>query len=302
MKTRFEGPDGRRLLVEVLQEQQLVQHDSRLADRLADDGELVEFGPGEALVEQGSADNDVYFIIDGEASVVVNRRTVATRTSRDSVGEMALVDGSARRSASVVATRPICALRVAEARFQKIALDYPRVWRSIAVVVAQRLRERIQFHRPPNDKPILFLGSSVEGLPVAKQLQLGLKHAPFTAQPWTSGVFGAGGVSIDSLLAHVDRADFAVFAFGPDDQVTSRSEAYLAPRDNVVFELGLYMGRLSRDRCYIVKEHSSDIKIPSDLLGVTMLTYVHATGDDLGIALGPVCTQLEDVIRRLGVK
>lgn len=109
-------------------------------------------------------------------------------------------------------------------------------------------------------------------------------------------------MSIDSLLAHVDRADFAVFAFGPDDQVTSRSEAYLAPRDNVVFELGLYMGRLSRDRCYIVKEHSSDIKIPSDLLGVTMLTYVHATGDDLGIALGPVCTQLEDVIRRLGVK
>lgn len=302
MKTRFEGSDGRRRLIGVLMTQRLVEHDNALAERLADEGELVILNAGDVMIEQNSADNDLYFIIEGEVSVVVNKRNVATRAARDSVGEMALVDGSARRSATVVAAKPVCALKLAESRFHEIAVAFPRIWRSIAVVVAERLRQRARFHRPPNERPILFIGSSVEGLAVAKEIQLGLKHSSLVARLWTNSVFGPGGVTIDALLAQVDCSDFALFVFGPDDKITSRDEKYRGPRDNVVFELGLYMGRLDRDRCYIVKEHSSDIKIPSDLLGVTPITYICKPGADLTTAISTVCTEVETVVARLGVR
>ena len=298
MKTRFEGQDGKRRLVEVMQEQHLVKHDPQLAGRIAADGELIEFSAGDFVIRQGSADNDIYFIVDGEVAVEVNGRFVATRRPRDSIGEMALVDGAARRSATVVASKPMCAVKLTEPQFQKVAEEYPRIWRAVAIVVAERLRQRNEFHRAPNTKPILFIGSSVEGLPVAKQIQLGLKHANVVPQLWTNGIFGPGGLPIDSLLEHVERSDFAIFVFGPDDTVTSRNVEYAAPRDNVVFELGLYMGKLNRDRCYIVKKHGSDIKIPSDLLGVTAITYVQALDADISM----VCTQIEDAVGRLGVK
>jgi predicted nucleotide-binding protein len=302
LKTRFEGPDGQRILTAVIKAQYLVQHHEALAARIAAEGELVELAPGQVLITQDSSDNELYFIIDGEVAVVVNNRAVATRGPRDSVGEMSLVDGSARRSATILATKPVCALRLSEAKFNSVALDYPNIWRAVAIVVAERLRQRTQFHAPPNEKPVMFIGSSVEGLAIAKQIQLGLKHAPVVPQLWTNGVFGAGGVSIDSLLAHVERSDFAAFVFGPDDKVTSRDDVYMAPRDNVVFELGLYMGRLNRDRCFIVKEQSTDVKIPTDLLGVTPVTYVHSPSVGLATVVGPVCTELEDAVARLGAR
>lgn len=302
MKTRFEGADGRRRLVEVLKTQRLVEHSEPLAERLADAGKLVEYSPGEALLEQDSVDNDLCFVLEGEVSVIVNKRSVAKRGPRESVGEMALLDGSARRSATVVAAKPVCALRLTEANFQKVATEFPGIWRALAIVVAERLRQRAQFHRAPNEKPIVFIGSSVEGLAVAREIQLGLKHASLVARLWTNGVFGPGGIAIEELLTQVDSSDFALLVFGPDDKITSRDEKYLGPRDNVVFELGLFMGRLDRDRCFIVKEHSSDIKMPSDLLGVTPITYVCKARGELTVAISTVCTEVDAAVRRLGVR
>jgi CRP/FNR family cyclic AMP-dependent transcriptional regulator len=196
----------------------------------------------------------------------------------------------------------VCALKLTESRFHEIATAFPKIWRSIAVVVAERLRQRARFHRPPNERPIVFIGSSVEGLAIAKEIQLGLKHSSLVARLWTNGVFGSGGISIDALLAQVDVSDFALFVFGPDDKITSRDEKYLGPRDNVVFELGLFMGRLDRERTYIVKENCTDIKIPSDLLGITPLTYVCKPGADLTTAISTVCTEVEAAVARLGVR
>ena len=55
--------------------------------------------------------------------------------------------------------------------------------------------------------------------------------------------------------------------------IESRKKKQAAPRDNVIFELGLFMGALGRERTFIVKPRHVDIKIPSDLLGVTFIEY-----------------------------
>ena len=302
MRERFESEDGRRLLIDTLKAQHLVEHNDALATRIAERGELVEFKPGEALIRQDSADNDVFLIIDGEAGVFVNKRHVATRKNSDSVGEMALVDGSARRSATVSAMKPLLAVKIREPTFQRIAEEFPRIWRSIAMVVAERLWQRVQFHRPPNEKPVVFIGSSVEGLPVAKQIQLGLMHSPLVPQLWINGVFGPGGTTIETLMKQADASDIALFVFGPDDRIATRTEEYAVPRDNVVFELGLFMGHLDRSRSFIVMQHGADLKIPTDLLGLTPITYVLKKGVDLAVSISPVCTQVETLVGDLGTR
>ena len=153
-----------------------------------------------------------------------------------------------------------------------------------------------------NTKPLLFLGCSAESLKIAQEIQLALKYDDVEVMPWTDGVFGPSGIPIEDLLKTVNESDFAVFVFSPDDEIVSRKHEYNAPRDNTIFELGLFMGKLERSRTFIVKEHNTDVKIPTDLLGITPLTYIYREGGNLTTAIAPVCTELRKVIGRLGVR
>jgi CRP/FNR family transcriptional regulator, cyclic AMP receptor protein len=302
MLTRFQGPTGERNLVEVLKGNRLVEHDEELAKRLAQDGELVQFKPTEKLVEQGGVDRDLYLLLYGDVNVFVNGTYVATRRKGDAVGEMALLDASATRSATLVADSMVVALKVDEPTFYQIANDFPRIYKPIAATLAERLRERARFHRPPNPKPVLFIGCSVEGLPIGTHIQLGLKHDRVKAIVWNQGIFGPSSVTLDVLTKMAEESDYAAFVFGPDDKIISREEAYAAPRDNVVFELGMFITELTRERCLIVKEHGSQLKIPSDLLGITPITYIVEDPSNLTHAVATVCTEIRDVVQRLGVR
>jgi CRP/FNR family transcriptional regulator, cyclic AMP receptor protein len=300
MIERFTGPAGAMALKDALLQQRLVQHDDAVADRLVTAGELVEHQPGGVLIEQGHADDVIFFILAGEVEVEVNGRPVATRKTHDTVGEMSAADPTAPRSATVRAIVVTVSLKVSAVDFVSIANDHSKSWRALARLIAARLRERHRFHRPPNTRPVLFVGSSVEGLPVAKHIQLGLKHEPVEVRIWTDGVFGPSGVTVDKLLEQVAEADFAAFVFGPDDRVASRSESYEAPRDNVVLELGMFLSHLGRERTYMVMEHKADLKIPTDLLGIAPITYVSAKDTKLEVTLATVCTELAKRVREQG--
>lgn len=302
MKKRFEGTDGQRHLIVALQSCPLVEHSEALASRLADVGQVVSFDAGDVIMTQGADDNDVFFILVGQAEVMVNGRHVAIREARDTIGEMALLSPTEPRSATVTARTEVVALKVSEPDFHQVAEEHTQVWRVVAQVVADRLRQRSALLNIPNTKPLLFLGCSTESLEIAQEIQLGLKHVNVEAVVWTDGVFGPSGVAIDALLNTVNESDFAVFVFSPDDKVISRDNEYNAPRDNTVFELGLFMGKLERSRTFIVKEQSADVKVPTDLLGITPLTYVYRGSGNLAAAVAPVCTELRKVINRLGVR
>lgn len=303
MINRFEGTEGKRLLGEALKDSQLVEHNEELATKLAETGQLVSFNSGDILMTQGGDDNDIFFILFGQVNVVINNRHVAIREARETVGEMALLNPTEPRAATVTArTDKVVILKVTEPDFRRLAEEFPRVWKTVAQVVAERLRQRSAFLNAPNSNPRLFLGCSAESLVIAQEIQLGFKHDKINAVIWTDGVFGPSSVTIDALLTEVNESDFAVFVFSPDDKVISRHHQYDAPRDNTIFELGLFMGRLERNRTFIVKEHSSDVKIPTDLLGITPLTYVYRDGDNLTAAVNTICTQLRKEIEKLGAR
>ncbi|MER2512756.1 MAG: TIR domain-containing protein [Nitrosomonas ureae] len=150
-------------------------------------------------------------------------------------------------------------------------------------------------------RPSLFVGSSTEGLPIARALQVLLDHT-CEVTIWSQGVFGLGQNSLESLVYALDRFDFAVLVLTADDLVTSREGLFAAPRDNVLFELGLFMGSLGRDRTFIVYDRTAALKLPSDLAGVSPATFEPHSSGNLQSALGAAATQVEGQISRLGLR
>jgi CRP/FNR family transcriptional regulator, cyclic AMP receptor protein len=217
---------------------------------------------------------------------------------------MSLIDPSAPRSATVTALEDTLVAEIQEPDFSRIVGDHP-VWRHLAKELCQRLRARGEMLRQPNDKPRLFLGSSKEALPVIKNIQAGLAFENVVATTWGDGVFAAGSFTLETLESQVQSADFALMAFTADDKTLSRDEATSAPRDNVVFELGLFMlglfmGALGRKRTFVAQERGAELKIPSDLRGLTTLLYQPGRPEDMRSRVAALCTELAGLMKSLG--
>jgi hypothetical protein len=145
----------------------------------------------------------------------------------------------------------------------------------------------------------VFIGSSTEGLPVAEAIQLGLDlDAECTV--WSQGVFGLTLGTLESLFRVVRDFEFAILVLTPDDLVHKRGTARNSPRDNVLFELGLFMGALGRERTYIVRCRDEALDLPTDLAGVSVADYGKRSDGNLHAALGAVCTRIKTAIRNVG--
>jgi CRP/FNR family cyclic AMP-dependent transcriptional regulator len=95
----------------------------------------------------------------------------------------------------------------------------------------------------------------------------------FETKLWTDDVFKVSNYALEDLEREIDQADFAVAIAHPDDHTKSRGQKWPAPRDNVIFELGLFMGRLGRQRAILMEPRDEGIKLPSDLAGVHTIMY-----------------------------
>src|SRR6185436_11744593 len=119
------------------------------------------------------------------------------------------------------------------------------------------------------EKPRIFLGSSAQQTKLVQALTRGLEDVAHV-EPWTTS-FNPGTTTLERLLELTREVDFAAFVFAQDDWTTKSPAAtpeptpgQASPRDNVVFEAGLFGGVLGMRRTFIL--HASGAKLPTDLL------------------------------------
>jgi predicted nucleotide-binding protein with TIR-like domain len=128
----------------------------------------------------------------------------------------------------------------------------------------------------PMDKPRIFLGSSGKQESLLESLTSGLEPVAHV-EPWTT-VFNPGTSTLERLVELTSEVDFAAFVFAQDDWTSptpgdpgTAIPGQASPRDNVVFEAGLFGGALGMRRTFIL--HANGAKLPSDLLGLTCVRY-----------------------------
>lgn len=148
-------------------------------------------------------------------------------------------------------------------------------------------------------KPKIFIGSSSEGLSIARDIEFQLQDdAEITI--WKNGVFGLGMGTLESLETVLGKFDFAILVLTPDDMILSRESVSQSPRDNVLLELGMFIGRLGRGRTFIVYNRDAGLKLPSDLAGVTEAEFGNREDKNTLAAVSPACTMIRYAMRSLG--
>jgi len=168
--------------------------------------------------------------------------------------------------------------------------------------------------------PRVFIGSSQKHLNVARAIESGLEKCCARVDVWDEGVFTMNKAFLERLVEILDDYDFAVLVFASDDLTTSKGSRKASPRDNVIFECGLFMGALGRDRVFIVHDGNPNLKIPTDFSGITLASFdppkpkaadkagtakaaeaaaeVKAAEDEIDAAVANVCRMLRKEIRR----
>jgi CRP/FNR family transcriptional regulator, cyclic AMP receptor protein len=298
---RFNGGRGEQLIVEALKDQKIILGNADAAEELRSRGRLAYFDAGEFVVNEDAWDNDIIFLISGRVAISITGFKVAERHAGQHIGELALIDPSQPRAASGVAMEPTVCLVVSEQDFSAVASHFPDMWRQIAKEIADRLRQRRKFIRPSNPVPFVFIACASESLDVAhefaKHLVADLEVVP---EVWTDNVFKPSKGTMESLEAKLVTSDFAIAVFSGDDKVNSRGQEKFAPRDNTVFELGLFAGAIGRERSFFAVEKGADLKVPSDLAGVTSLRFGFTEGEARTPDVSDACAQIGERIRTLG--
>ena len=147
------------------------------------------------------------------------------------------------------------------------------------------------------DKPRIFLGSSGKQAALVQALTRGLKDVAHV-DPWTTS-FNPGTTTLERLVELAHQVDFAAFVFARDDWTAPSAGAAPAPaagqaspRDNVVFEAGLFGGTLGMRRTFIL--HSNGAKLPTDLLGLTSIRYGETTPAQMRVINEKLRKAIED--------
>jgi predicted nucleotide-binding protein len=289
---RFEARD---LLAESLCRQTILAGKGDIAIQLASAAVVEAYDAGEVLITQNATDTDILFILSGSVIISPNDRDDMIREVHNHVGEMATIDPSVRRSATVRAREPTVVARVPEPAFSAIANSNPFIWRHLAREMAERLRQRVVSVPIRKRIPRIFIASSSEALALANALKAALSGEHCDVNVWTDGIFVPGMTNVEALEDELSKADFAVILLSHDDRVLSRWRLSKAPRDNLILELGMFHGKIGRRRSIMVQPRGAKLKIPTDLLGVTPIKYE-------GTDMLAVAKQLRAIVGSLGSK
>jgi predicted nucleotide-binding protein len=160
------------------------------------------------------------------------------------------------------------------------------------------------------DKPKIFIGSSSrdKALSIAQSIKNNLfndkdtnGNSKYTLHIWNEDLFKQNKANIENLENILNNHDYGIFVFNGDDEVYNREingTDQEIPRDNVIFEYGMFMGKYTRAKVFfVIPRPKGNLKIMSDLLGITALEY--DTNDDEQVAsVGVACNKIREELKK----
>jgi CRP/FNR family cyclic AMP-dependent transcriptional regulator len=258
---------------------------------------------GTILIRENDIDHrDVFCIISGRFAIDVGGHYVDHREATH-IGEMAMILDEAR-TASATAVVDSKVVRIPEATMLLMYDEFPETWEPIAKTLCERLNQRRKFFRTKNEVPKVFIGSSGAALKVGKKLaQLLRQKIGNTAKfdVWDGPpIFTPSSVTINQLIERAKGSDFGIFIFAADDNAKIKGKNKMIPRDNVIFEGGLFTAACGLNRTFFVREDSKELHLLTDLAGVTTLNF---SRDDKGnnIKFGDTVRRIVTAIQTQGV-
>ncbi|MDQ1086770.1 TIR domain-containing protein [Siphonobacter sp. SORGH_AS_1065] len=139
-----------------------------------------------------------------------------------------------------------------------------------------------------DNRPSIFIASSTKGISVAEAVKSNFDKIA-DVDIWTENLFGLNKSTLDNLINRASFYDFAIFILTPDDKATIKDKEQLIPRDNVLFEFGLFLGSIGPSRAFCIAEES--VYILSDFIGITRATYRDRA--NLVAAVGNACSEIK---------
>ena len=117
----------------------------------------------------------------------------------------------------------------------------------------------------------MFVGSASKSKRAAEAVANNLRNVAFV-RVWDKA-FALSRTTIEDLVKTAPTYDFAIFILGGEDVRKKDGVTALVPRDNVIFETGLFMGVLGRERVFVIRRNDVKVELPSDWLGLTVADY-----------------------------
>jgi CRP/FNR family cyclic AMP-dependent transcriptional regulator len=295
--TRFER---RKEILEGLKSARIVQGKGKIANDLLKAGRLEKHKKGHQLLVKGAFDRDVFFVLAGSLAADINGHRQNCREAGETIGELSTLSPDSRRSADVFVDDDTVLWRVPAGKFKEISFKHPEMLWRLGKSIADRLGQRNRHYASQSSRPVVFIISSSEQLPIVNALSAALSEDAQVV-PWNVS-FWPSAYPLEALQDWVERSDFAIAIATLDDVINTRRTEHGIVRDNVLFEIGLFMARLGRPRTLILVEKDK-FPLTSDLKGVTTLVY---EVDDSGIETKSVkldapLAKIKDVISQLGV-
>jgi predicted transcriptional regulator YheO len=145
-------------------------------------------------------------------------------------------------------------------------------------------------------KPRVFIGSSSEALPVVRIVEIALSET-CEVFAWDTNPVKPSQYLFEGLLEISESVDFAILILSPDDQLNYREHQYNAPRDNVIFESGIFMSKVGRERVFLLSAGGENLKYPTDIAPIQRVSY-----RDLQQSLLSAVASVSERITSLGVR
>jgi predicted nucleotide-binding protein with TIR-like domain/nucleotide-binding STING sensor domain-containing protein len=137
----------------------------------------------------------------------------------------------------------------------------------------------------------IFIVSSTEALPIAQAVKQHFDQ-DWDVDIWKENIFKLNRGYLETLLNRASYYDYCIAIFAADDEARIREEPVKVTRDNVIFEFGLFLGRIGPNRTFLIVDE--DVKLLSDWDGIEVAKYRGCS--DLVSAVRTACERIREEI------